>query len=208
MKHSELLEALQNLIGFKPPAKAFVKMLDFSSEKIFYTRAQRDSNYTEEELQKIEQFYCIEIPRSNEKPIDAIEADYYPEVFGSCGGGAFVLSETKEKMIIPKKSLLNFSASKKYSIINALGDSMHPYILDKDKLVVEHLEYEPIKDNRVYVFCYNEQIYVKRLIKNVKELIIKSDNPDPIYKPIVLEGEEMNDIYIIGQIVGIIREVN
>jgi len=206
MKHSELMQALQNLIGFKPPAKAFVKMLGLSSEKIFYTRAQRDSNYSEKELNKIEEFYAIKFERNNIST-DCVEIDYYPEVFGSCGAGVFVPSEIKEKMFVPKNSFMSFSPVKHYSVINAIGESMLPYIHDKDKLIVEHFEDEQIKDNKIYVFCYNDEIFVKRLIKNVKELIIKSDNPDPMYRPIIIEKEEMNDVRIIGQIVGIVREV-
>lgn len=206
MKHSELMQALQNLIGFKPPAKAFVKMLGFSSEKVFYTRAQRDSNYTEKELKKIEEFYAIKFERNN-IATDCVEIDYYPEVFGSCGTGVFVPSEIKEKMLVPKNNFLNFSPVKTYSIINAIGESMLPFIHDKDKLIVEHFENGQIKDNKIYVFCYKDEIFVKRLIKNVKELIIKSDNPDPMYRPIIIEKEEMNDVRVIGQIVGIVREV-
>ena len=35
-----------------------------------------------------------------------IEADYYPEVFGSCGNGVFTLSETKERIKIPEKCFI------------------------------------------------------------------------------------------------------
>ena len=33
-----------------------------------------------------------------------------------------------------------------------------------------------IIDNKIYVFCYKNEFFVKRLAKNVDELIVKSDN--------------------------------
>ena len=138
---------------------------------------------------------------------DCISIDYYPEVFGSCGSGRFVLSEEKELIQVPKKFFKTFSPVKHYSVINALGDSMKPYIQDKDRLIVEHWEGGQIKDNRVYVFCYKDEIFVKRLIKNVDEIIIKSDNPDPMYRPRYIEKENMNDVLIVGEIVGLMRDM-
>ena len=137
---------------------------------------------------------------------DCALIDYYPEVFGSCGSGAFVLSEQKELVQVPKKLFTSFSAHKKYSVINAVGDSMSPFINDKDRLIVEHWSNEQIKDNQVYVFCYKDEIFIKRLIKNIDEIIVKSDNPDPIYRARYIEKDDLNNIIIIGQIVGLMRE--
>ena len=86
---------------------------------------------------------------------------------------------------------------------------MLPLIQDKDKLIVEHFESgDQIQDNRIYVFSYLDSIFVKRLVKNINELIIISDNPDKnIYKNICLQKDDMNNIYIIGQIVGLMRDL-
>lgn len=139
---------------------------------------------------------------------ETVTLDFYPEVFGSCGNGAFVLSEEKEQINVPVKCFnFPFSKVKKYSVINAVGDSMQPFIYDKDKLIVEHYAGEQIKDNRVYVFCYCNEIFIKRLSKNINEIIIKSDNPDPIYRARIIEKEDMNNIIIIGEIVGLMRDL-
>lgn len=82
---------------------------------------------------------------------------------------------------------------------------MSPTIYDKDKLIVEHWEGEQIKDNQVYVFAYNNEIFVKRLVKNVDEIVITSDNPNPIYRPRFIEKDDMNNVLIIGQIIGLFR---
>ena len=139
---------------------------------------------------------------------ETVTLDFYPEVFGSCGNGAFILSEEKEQINVPVKCFnFPFSKVKKYSVINAVGDSMQPFIYDKDKLIVEHYSGEQIKDNRVYVFCYCNEIFIKRLSKNINEIIIKSDNPDPCYRTRIIEKEDMNNIIIIGEIVGLMRDL-
>lgn len=144
---------------------------------------------------------------NDKKNSTTISIDYYPEVFGSCGSGKFVLSEQKELIQVPKKLFGHFSPQKQYSIINAIGDSMLPYIHNKDKLIVEHWQGEQIKDNQVYVFCYKDEIFVKRLIKNIDEIIVKSDNPDPMYRPRYIEKEDMNNVLIVGEIVGLMRDM-
>lgn len=145
---------------------------------------------------------------SNDKQEESITLDYYPQIFGSCGSGVFALSQEKQVINVPKSAFLfNYSENKTYSVINAWGDSMNPFIQNQDKLVVEHLNGEQIKDNHIYVFCYKDEIFVKRLIKNIDEIIIKSDNTDPIYRPRVIEGKKLNDLYIIGEIVGLIRNL-
>ena len=203
MKYSRLLSRLQNLIGFVPTQADLCRILNYSSQKIS-NRANRDSNFTDEEIEAIERQYGISLM---ENSTNCVEIDYYPEVFGSCGGGAFALSETKESISIPKNVFWEFSSFKRYSVINAVGSSMSPSIIDRDKLIIEHWDNEQIKDDRVYVFCYKDDIFVKRLIKNIDEIIVKSDNPDPMYRPRYIEGEDMNNVIIVGQVVGIVRDL-
>lgn len=137
---------------------------------------------------------------------DSIILDYYPDMFGSCGNGIFALSPVKEQLIVPKKAFFTrFSPIKQYSVINAYGDSMQPFICDRDKLIVEHYEGEQIIDNRPYIFCYKDEIFIKRLVKNVNQLVIIPENKD--YDTIKLVGKELEDINIIGQIVGLMRNL-
>lgn len=202
MKYSKLLEHLQNLIGFIPTVENLEKASGVA-KKTLYARRDYDRNFSYEELEKIENFYGIsgKIIGGNG---DCIELDYYPEVLGSCGNGAFVPSETKEKISLSKTSIVNFSTSAQYSVINSVGDSMMPYIHDGDKLIVRHWNGEQIKDNSVYVFRYIDEIFVKRLSKNIDQILIKSDNP--IYDTRIISISK--DFQIIGQIVGLLRNVD
>lgn len=88
MRYSKLIIALQNLIGFRPKAKDFVKILNLSSEKIFYARAQRDSNFSDDEIALIEAHYGIELVENS----DCIEIEYI-HINPSCGHGTVLLDE-------------------------------------------------------------------------------------------------------------------
>ena len=91
-------------------------------------------------------------------------------------------------------------------MINASGNSMSPTIENGDKLIVEHLADNQIQDNKIYVFCFNNDFFVKRLSKNLDEIIIKSDNPE--YRIRTISGQTINDLILVGKIVGIIKSID
>ena len=201
MKYSELLPALQKLIGRKPTAKEVSDVLNFSSEKVYYTRAQRDSSFSFEEVDKLQEYYGVTLIGSSS---DCINIEYYSDVWASCGNGAVIFEESTEKLSVPKSLIQNYSSSSKYSVINARGDSMTPFIQNFDKLIVEHWNGGQIIDNCIYVFRYANELFVKRLVKNITQIVIKSDNP--LYEPIKITDKDQ-DFEVIGQIVGLMRDL-
>ena len=74
-----------------------------------------------------------------------------------------------------------------------------------DKLIVEHWNGAQIQDNKIYVFCFNNDFFVKRLSKNLDEIIIKSDNSD--YRIRTISGSTANELILVGKIVGIIKSL-
>ena len=73
----------------------------------------------------------------------------------------------------------------------------------RDFLVIE-TEPEVIKDNHIYVFTYENEIYCKYLAKNLKEIIIRSANS--LYKDVFLEGDEREKLKVLGEVVAVIRD--
>lgn len=65
MKYNEVMEALQNLIGFKPSAKELVNILGLSSPKTIYQRAHRNSDFTELEVKILKDHYCRSVADEN-----------------------------------------------------------------------------------------------------------------------------------------------
>lgn len=223
MKHNELVEIIENQTGEKPKQREIAEALG-NSVSVIGKRAERNSSYDFNELSKINEYFGMKYFEFNlfesantnrmiknvlNKTTDdntSIMANYYPEIFGSCGTGTFVPAEYKERIHVPKHCIHNYSKGKNYSVINARGDSMQPYIQDKDLLIFEDYDGEQICDNRIYVFRYGDKIFVKRLILNINQLIIKSDNPAPEYKTITIDLTENTNIQIIGKFAGLMRK--
>lgn len=231
MKHNELLKTVELFIERKPKQKEIAEALDLSIS-VIGKRAERNSEYNMGEILKVGEYFDIDNEtmmtkmvydfaqknnllkqanniikfhkkRDNMISEDEFCADYYPEVFGSCGTGTFVPAEFKEVIRIPKSCVNGFSKDKHYSVINAYGDSMKPYIQDRDLLIFEDYNGEQICDNRIYVFRYEDKIFIKRLVLNINQLIIKSDNIE--YKPIILDLAQ-TEIQIIGKFAGLMRK--
>ena len=169
-------------------------------------RMKNASEVTVTELQKAEDYYNINLLTSSEKSSDIVYIDYYTDVFASCGNGSIVFSNEKNKLPVSTTMIHGYSKNKLYSIINATGNSMSPTIENGDKLIVEHWRGDQIQDNKIYVFCYNNEFFVKRLSKNIDEIIIKSDNPE--YRVRTISSKSLSDLILIGKIVTTIKSVD
>lgn len=201
----EKINSLQNLIKRKITYEELAPILGVESGNAIRNWKYRKRPLKDFEIQKIDEAFNLISTKQN-KTSDSVTLDYYPDVFGSCGNGVFEISQEKEQIIVPKKAFFEkFSPVKQYSVINAVGNSMQPLIFDKDKLIVEHWNGEQIIDNKPYIFCYKDEIFIKRLAKNVDQLMIISENKD--YDIRKLTGNQLKDVNIIGQIVGLMRDL-
>ena len=203
MHYSELIANLQNLTKTKISQQTLATLLGVGQTAIS-GRASRDSKFTVEELIKIESGLALPIGALSTilKEKEGISIDYYPDVFGSCGEGCMVFDETSEKISVTKDVITNYSPSNKYSIISARGSSMSPVINDDDRLVIQHNVENQIIDDTVYLFRYNGELFIKRLVKNVDQIVCISENPrfqDRIIEP---KGDNFS---IIGKVVGLFR---
>ncbi|MCQ2957867.1 MAG: XRE family transcriptional regulator [Candidatus Gastranaerophilales bacterium] len=136
---------------------------------------------------------------------NTVKIDFYHDVYASCGLGGLVASEDKETLEIPETLMpMKMKNDKKYSIIKTRGNSMNPEIKDGDLVLIEHYNGEQIIDNAIYLFMYENEVFVKRLSKNINEIIITSDNKD--YPQIILKSDEINRLNIIGKVFGFARK--
>lgn len=198
MRCDELFKRLQNFTNEEIDIPKITEITNAKSGA-WYARQARNSNIPQADLIALNNYYVgIDLIEEG-----TISIDYFPEILASCGVGCLIPTESKEKLKVTKDVISDYSPSKRYSIVNAYGDSMQPFIRDKDLLVVEHTT-EQIKDGRVYIFRYENALYVKRLVNNITEVIAKSDNTE--YKPVILD-KKTEDFEIIGQIVGLIRDL-
>ena len=170
-------------------------------------RIKNESEVTVSELLRVEDFFNVKLLTNfPEEEYDIAYIDYYNDVFASCGNGSIVFSSEKTKLPIATNMISGYSKSKLYSMINATGNSMSPTIDNGDKLIVEHWNGDQIQDNKIYVFCYNNEFFVKRLSKNIDEIIIKSDNPE--YRARTINAKSALEMILIGKIVAIVKTIN
>ena len=200
MKYSELLPTLQNLIGYKPTAKEISDILNFSSERVYYTRAQRDSSFSFEEIDKLQDYYGINLittPCSNSVTID------YIHISPSCGRGTVVLDEADVTPVrIGKeviKDIWKVSTPDVLKLFKASGDSMETTIEDGNILLVDTSRTD-YHNGGIYVLTINNDWFVKRLrLKINGDLEIISDNPK--YDPEVLRPNTDIEINVVGRVI-------
>lgn len=176
MRYNDLIDTLQNLINFKPSQKDIGNILGLAQTAIS-GRAQRNSNFTDEEIKKIEHFYNILLRGSSSD--DCIEIDHI-HINPSCGKGTVVLDEAE---ITPIKlgtqmiqSVLKISHPHNLKTFKACGDSMETIIEDGDMLLVDTGRTD-FNNGGIFLLTINNDWFVKRLrLRVTGELDIISDN--------------------------------
>lgn len=206
MKLDELITLISSKTGYTVNQSMLAESLGITRQTIS-NRIKNESEVTVSELFRAEEFFKLKLfNKTDEADEDLVYIDYYNDVFASCGGGSIVFSSEKNKLPIASKMIKGYSKSKLYSMINATGNSMAPTIEDGDKLIVEHWAGDQIQDNKIYVFCFNGEFFVKRLSKNIDEIIIKSDNPE--YRVRTISSKSASDLILIGKIVATIKSLD
>ena len=205
MKINELISLISARTGSQINQSMLADSLGITRQTIS-NRIKNESEVTVSELQKVEDFFNIKLLDSVNPIYEVAYIDYYTDVFASCGNGSIVFSSEKTKLPVSTTMIKGYSKSKLYSMINATGNSMSPTIEHGDKLIVEHWNGDQIQDNKIYVFCYNNEFFVKRLSKNIDEIIIKSDNPE--YRVRTISSKSFQDLILIGKIVATVKSLD
>lgn len=139
-------------------------------------------------------FKNLKTPKNQD---EFIEIDYFENDLSLNTNGS------KSSKIKVSLGFLPFKKDKKYFICHQKGNSMEPYIYDGDFLVVERKSnkdtIETIEDGTIYLFSYEDKIYVKKLSLNIHQIVVKSLNSDfPIQ---YINNDEFKKISLFGKIV-------
>ena len=139
---------------------------------------------------------------------NGIEVTYYPDVYAAAGYGA------TNTLIEPKKVklaefILDFFGIRDYKkaeILNVLGDSMEPVFQNGDLAIVERVSsFDEVKNGDTIIINIDGDVYIKKIEKVPFEnkIILKSNNP--LYKDIIIDIDDTNNVEIVAIVKGKFR---
>ena len=136
---------------------------------------------------------------------EEIVVPLYPDVQVSAGLG---VEPGEEKKIYVKfshdfaRKFLKLTSANGLELFPVIGNSMEPTIPSGVMAIIRNFEKEGIiYDGGIYVIRIDNELFLKRVIRDPlkNRLILKSDNPD--YEPIVVEQEDLDRVKIIGRFI-------
>jgi phage repressor protein C with HTH and peptisase S24 domain len=122
----------------------------------------------------------------------------------SAGGGSFEVNSRVEDYYAFKRRWLDRKGSPNAMVLmDVFGNSMEPEIKEGDTVLVDQKQSDVIAGG-VYAIGVEDTVMVKRIEKRPNTLVLLSDNTD--YAPIMLQGDELQTVRVIGKVVWICRE--
>jgi phage repressor protein C with HTH and peptisase S24 domain len=89
-------------------------------------------------------------------------------------------------------------------LLDIFGNSMEPEMRDGDTVLVDQSQ-KNILAGAIFALGIEDTIMVKRVEKHPQKLVLRSDNRD--YAPIYLEGNDANQVRILGKVIWVCREI-
>jgi repressor LexA len=88
-------------------------------------------------------------------------------------------------------------------LLRVQGESMSPYIIAGDQVIVRHQT--QLAQGDVGVFRIGDEITLKRYYQEQKDVILKGDHPE--FPPLILTEQDLETVSILGKVIGIYRPV-
>lgn len=132
---------------------------------------------------------------------DPVKDIVYVNLYGlaNCGPGGFLADENVIDRV-PISTRL-FGVSDSSFLVQARGDSMEPYISERDLVLVE--QQPRVESNTIALVICGEEPKIKKVILAGNQVVLASLNP--AYPPEVYG--EMGTVTIVGKVKGVIRFV-
>lgn len=196
MRYSKVIDTLQNLIDIKPSQTQIAKILGLAQTSIS-GRAQRDSDFSEEELYKISAFYGVDLVGDT----SCIELDYI-HIQPSCGKGTYIIDEADITPVKLGKELIQDvwgADPSNLKLFKCSGDSMEPIIENGNILLVDTSKND-FNNGGIFLLTINNEWFIKRLrLRVTGELDIISENDK--YPVETLQPNSNIEIVIKGKVI-------
>lgn len=115
------------------------------------------------------------------------------------GDGSFETDEgANNKYLFQGEWLKRKGRPDKMVLMEVFGNSMEPELKSGDTVLVDCSQ-DTIIPGLIYAVGIDDAIMIKRIEKQPGKILLRSDNRD--YEPVVIQGEDMNSMRIIGRII-------
>ena len=132
-----------------------------------------------------------------------IQIRYFENVTASAGYGSNNSDESFEELSVGAdflRSVLQIAPARYgYDMIRVYGDSMEPFVQDGDVVVVDtHTE---AKNGDVVIANLGEDLFIKKFLRDSLHGSVKLTSLNAHYQDIVLKGDEIEELKVIGRVV-------
>jgi len=137
----------------------------------------------------------------------ATEFEKIPKVSARlcAGNGSFEVGADVQGYYSFRKAWLNKrGVADKMVLVDIFGNSMEPEMRDGDTVLIDQSQ-KNILAGAIFALGIEDTIMVKRVEKHPNKLVLRSDNRD--YTPIYLEGQEADQVRILGKVIWVCREI-
>jgi len=141
------------------------------------------------------------------KPRPATEYEKIPKVSARlcAGDGSFEVGADIQGYYSFRKAWLSKrGVVDKMVLLDIFGNSMEPEMRDGDTVLVDQSQ-KNILAGAIFALGIEDTIMVKRVEKHPNKLVLRSDNRN--YAPIYFEGQEADQVRILGKVIWVCREI-
>lgn len=117
----------------------------------------------------------------------------------AAGGPRLIAEEVEDRVVLPA----DWARGDEVFLLRVQGDSMSPYILSGDQVIVRRQDQVP--EGAVGVFRVDDEVTLKRLYRKGDKVLLKGDNP--AFAPLAVEVKDLAGLGVIGQVIGVYRPV-
>ena len=140
---------------------------------------------------------------------NTVLVNYYPDVVAAAGYGGINGDSKPEIMTVSRSFLFNMFGLSSFigiDIIHVVGESMEPFIPNGETILIQRTH--EARNNQVIIARINDELYVKRLLRDPLGRWVKLISDNKQYPDIDLNQEEMKQLEIIGIVYGRYRPIS
>lgn len=152
----------------------------------------KNSIMSDEKIKKIEKYFNVNLECDEMPPIDSlVKVPLYKD---------FTLNEIDRFIYVS-----DFFTSKLACpfALRVNSNSMQPYI-NKGDLAIFDKDFEGFEDGRIFLVRYKGNFFIKRILNNLNEIILKSDNND--YRDISIPDFRLEHIDVVAKFHSLVRD--